>query len=57
VVARRIVDAIERNRFRVVVTPEARVLDWLKRLAPAWSQRGVRRFWPEFGDDGGGPPA
>ena len=50
VVARRIVDAIDRNRFRLVVTPEAHAVDWLKRLAPTWSQRLVRRFRPDFGD-------
>lgn len=51
VVAGRIVDAIDCNRFRVVVTPEAHAVDWLKRLAPVWSQRLVRRFWPDFGDE------
>ena len=48
VVARRIVDAIDRNRSRVVVTPEAHLVDWLKRLAPRLTQRLVRRFWPNF---------
>ncbi len=33
-VARRIVKAIQKNQHRVVVTAEARVLDWARRLAP-----------------------
>jgi short-subunit dehydrogenase len=47
VVARRIVRAIERRRPRVVIGAEARVTDWLKRLAPGLPSRllalGYRR--------------
>ena len=44
-VARRIVAAIERNRLRVVICPEAHAFDWAKRLLPVTTQRLVRRLW------------
>jgi short-subunit dehydrogenase len=44
-VARRIVRAIERNKLRVVICPEAHVFDWAKRLMPVTTQRIVRRVW------------
>jgi NADP-dependent 3-hydroxy acid dehydrogenase YdfG len=44
-VAHRIVRAIERNRPRVVVTPEAHLLDWAKRVMPTGTQRLVRGLW------------
>jgi len=37
--AERILRGVERNRMRVVICREARVADWLKRLAPSGSQR------------------
>jgi short-subunit dehydrogenase len=39
VVARKIVRAVERNRMRVVVRPEAHVTHWLKRLSPGLTHR------------------
>jgi short-subunit dehydrogenase len=46
--AERILRAVERDRQRVVICPEARATDWLKRLAPATTQRlahaALRRF-------------
>lgn len=45
VVARRIVRAIERSQLRLLITPEARALDFAKRLIPAGTQQIVRRFW------------
>jgi NADP-dependent 3-hydroxy acid dehydrogenase YdfG len=44
-VARRIVRAIERDRPRVVITPEAHALDWAKRVLPVGTQQLVRRLW------------
>lgn len=44
-VARRIVRAIERNKLRVVICPEAHLFDWAKRLLPVTTQRLVRRLW------------
>lgn len=46
-VARRIVSAIRRDRLRLLVTPETVLADWAKRIAPVWTQRLVRRFWPD----------
>lgn len=40
-IARKIVRAIERNRMRLVVCPEAHVADLAKRIAPALAQRLV----------------
>lgn len=45
VVARRIVRAIERSQLRLLITPETRIVDFLKRLSPAGVQRLVRRVW------------
>lgn len=39
VVARKIVRAVERNRMRVVIRPEAHVAHWLKRLSPRLTHR------------------
>lgn len=39
--ARRILRAVERNALRVVICPEARATDWIKRLAPAAVHRLV----------------
>lgn len=44
VVADRIVDAVRRNRHRVVVTPESHVLDLLRRLAPTLGNRIANRL-------------
>ncbi len=49
-VARRIVDAIARRTHRVVVTPEARLLDWLRRLAPTLGNRLANRLMQRFTD-------
>ncbi len=46
-VAERIVAAILGNRLRVVITPEAHVLDWAKRILPVTTQRLLRRFWSQ----------
>lgn len=48
VVADRIVRAILRDKLRVVVCPEAHVLDWMKRVLPVGTQRLVRRFWSGY---------
>ncbi len=46
--AGKILRAVERNKLRVVICPEARVADWAKRLFPAgvhqWVSSGYRRF-------------
>ncbi len=42
-VARGIVKAIARRRLRVIVTPEARVTEWVKRLFPTGTQRLIAR--------------
>lgn len=41
--ARRIVEGIEQNRFRVLVGSDARLMDFLYRLAPAWATRYIER--------------
>ncbi|RDI95368.1 SDR family NAD(P)-dependent oxidoreductase [Meiothermus sp. QL-1] len=41
--ARRILAGVERDRFRVLVGPDARLMDLLYRLAPAWATRFIRR--------------
>jgi len=43
--ARKIVRAIERNRARVRIGPEAYLTDWLKRLAPVTTQRFIGWRW------------
>ena len=50
VVAERIVRAILRNQLRVVITPEAHLLDWAKRIAPAVTQRIVGHLWSRYSD-------
>lgn len=47
--AEQILRAVERGRMRVVICPEARVSDWLKRLAPAGTQRLVARVVRRIG--------
>jgi hypothetical protein len=46
--AAQILRAVERNRLRVVICPEARAADWAKRLLPASIHHlvafGYRRF-------------
>jgi short-subunit dehydrogenase len=42
--AEKIVRGIERGAQRVRIAPEAYVVDWMKRLAPAGTQRLVRRL-------------
>jgi NAD(P)-dependent dehydrogenase (short-subunit alcohol dehydrogenase family) len=48
--AEKIVRAVERNRMRVVICREAKIGDWLKRLAPTATQRlidrAIRRVGP-----------
>jgi short-subunit dehydrogenase len=48
--AEQILRAVERDRMRVVICREAKVSDWLKRLAPTATQklvhRAIRRFGP-----------
>ena len=39
VVGQKIVQAILKGHHRVMVTPEAHVMDWLKRLLPTWGNR------------------
>ena len=41
--AEQILRAVERNRMRVTICREARISDWLKRLAPTATQRLVHR--------------
>lgn len=41
--ARRIVAGMEQNRFRVLVGSDARLMDVLCRLAPAWATRFIER--------------
>ncbi|MCX7601567.1 MAG: SDR family oxidoreductase [Meiothermus sp.] len=41
--ARRIIAGMEQNRFRVLVGPDARLMDFLYRLAPAWATRFIQR--------------
>jgi NAD(P)-dependent dehydrogenase (short-subunit alcohol dehydrogenase family) len=47
-VAERIVRAILANRLRLVITPEARLLDWAKRIAPSGTQQLVARLWSRY---------
>jgi len=49
-VARRIVRAIRRNQLRLVITPEAHLLDWAKRIAPSATQQLVARLWARYAD-------
>lgn len=48
-VARQILRAVEKDRMRVVICPEARAADWIKRIAPVAVHRvvawGYRRSW------------
>jgi NAD(P)-dependent dehydrogenase (short-subunit alcohol dehydrogenase family) len=48
--AAQILRAVERNRMRAVICREAKISDWLKRLAPTATQglvyRAIRRFGP-----------
>jgi NAD(P)-dependent dehydrogenase (short-subunit alcohol dehydrogenase family) len=41
--AEKVVRAVERDRMRVVICREARISDWLKRLAPTATQRLIHR--------------
>ncbi|MCS7058974.1 MAG: SDR family oxidoreductase [Meiothermus sp.] len=41
--ARRIIAGMEQNRFRVLVGSDARLMDFLYRLAPAWATRFIQR--------------
>ncbi|GEM82298.1 SDR family NAD(P)-dependent oxidoreductase [Meiothermus hypogaeus] len=41
--ARRIIAGVEQNRFRVLVGSDARLMDFLYRLAPAWATRFIER--------------
>jgi NAD(P)-dependent dehydrogenase (short-subunit alcohol dehydrogenase family) len=41
--ARRIIAGMEQNRFRVLVGSDARLMDLLYRLAPAWATRFIQR--------------
>jgi short-subunit dehydrogenase len=42
--ARRIVWAIERNKARMLITPESHIADWLKRLLPAGTDTVASRL-------------
>jgi len=48
-VAKRIVDAIEGNKARMLVGPETYVMDFAKRLTPIWTNRLVDRVRKRFG--------
>lgn len=50
VVARRIIKAVERRTHRVVVTPEAYLLDLLRRLMPTTGNRIANRLMQRFMD-------
>ncbi len=41
--ARRIIAGMEQNRFRVLVGSDARLMDFLYRLAPAWATRFIQQ--------------
>jgi hypothetical protein len=41
--AEQILRAVARNRMRVTICREARISDWLKRIAPTATQRLIHR--------------
>ena len=47
-VADKIVRAILRNQLRLVITPEAHLLDFAKRILPAGTQHAVARLWSRY---------
>ena len=56
-VARGIVKAIARRRLRVIVTPEARVTEWVKRLFPVGTQRLIARAFRSMQNEAQGSAA
>ena len=50
--ALRILRAVERNAMRVVICPEARITEWVKRLSPVRVHRLVAYAYRRFGSLG-----
>jgi NAD(P)-dependent dehydrogenase (short-subunit alcohol dehydrogenase family) len=47
--ARKIVRAIERNKLRVIIGPDARAMEWIKRVSPVLPHRAVAWAYRRYG--------
>jgi NAD(P)-dependent dehydrogenase (short-subunit alcohol dehydrogenase family) len=48
--AEEIVEGIKKNKARILIGSDARVLDWMKRLFPVWTTRFVAHLCRRMGD-------
>lgn len=42
-VAKKIIQGIQKDKFRVITGPEAYITEWIKRLSPVWGQKIIGR--------------